>query len=57
MTEEERKLYYYQKEMERERAEMEAMVLRLVDGDMGDIDSSQFEILKEDDALMDEWTK
>ena len=39
MTEEERKLYYYQKELEKERAEMEAMVLRLVDGDMGDIDS------------------
>ena len=57
MTEEERKLYYYQKELENERAEMEAMVLRLVDGDMGDIDSRQFEILKEDDTLMDEWTQ
>ena len=57
MTEEERKLYYYQKELEKERAEMEAMVLRLVGGDMGDIDSRQFEILKEDDTLMDEWTQ
>ena len=57
MTEEERKLHFYQKEMEREQAAMEAIVRRLVNGDMEGIDSRQFEILKEDDSFLDEWAK